>query len=141
MIAQNEQTKIDCSPHAKIHWIEDLEAVRVEWLQLFMSLDKFQSICKQAINVLQEGGGSIWIADSYESEGVFPDEIQTFITEQLVPLAKSVGIKRVLTILPKESGLASMATRKWQQGVKEKDAFIMEQFPNMQSCRTWIETF
>lgn len=130
--------KRNIEPHARIHWLDEIGAVRVEWLNLFMDLDKFKSICGEAINVLKENNGKTWIADSYNSDGVFPNEIQTFIAEELVGLAKSVGITKVLTVMPKNAGLASMTTRSWNNNVKQKGEFVMESFNTLDECKEWL---
>jgi len=38
----------DFSPYAKLSYIEDVQAVRVQWFKLHMSLEEFQTICGAA---------------------------------------------------------------------------------------------
>ena len=126
------------SPNAKIHWMEDIQAVRVEWFKLFMTLEQFQTICGAAVQVLQQHKGEIWIADQYNSEGVFPINIQEFMIGGLEVMGKSVGIKKILTVAPKELGLSSMSTKRWNNNVAERGQFMTLQFQTLQECTEWL---
>lgn len=129
----------DFSPNARVHWLSDINALRVEWLKLHMSLDTFQNIVGQALGILKEHQGSVWIADSYESKGVFPKEIQDIIqNDDMTTFAKEAGLKMVLSVMPKESGLASMSTKKWTKETEENGHYAMRQFPDLESCKDWI---
>lgn len=124
--------------HGKVYWSADLAAVRIQWLDLFMSLEDFKTICKKAIGVVRKKESKIWIADSSLSEGVFSSAIQDYIADDLVVLGQTLGVNKVITILPPNAGLASMTTTNWQTRVKKTGNFIMRDFDSMESCREWL---
>ena len=130
--------KQEFNPNARVHWMEGEKAVRVEWLKLFMSLEQFQAICGIAIQVLRQNGGDIWIADQFNSEGAFPKDIQAFIIEELEPIAIAAGIKKILTVVPKELGLSSMSTNRWNANVAAKGNFITKKFNSLEACTDWL---
>ena len=130
----------DLNPHAKIYWLSDVKAIRVEWLKLFMSLEEFQIICGEAIKILNEFKGKIWIADQYNSEGVFSQEIQNFIIGDLENAAKAAGIEKVLTVTPNNLGLSSMSVKKWSSNVEKKGNFVTGTFETLESCKEWISS-
>lgn len=129
----------DQLPHARIHWIEEFKAVRVEWLKLHMKLETFQGIIGEALQVLKEHQGSIWLADSYESEGVFPQDIQEFMqNDDTTAFAKSFGLKMILSVMPKQAGLSSLSTKKWTKDAESRGDYIVHQFPDLDTCLTWL---
>ncbi|NQZ79175.1 MAG: hypothetical protein HRT61_24105 [Ekhidna sp.] len=103
-----------------------------------MTLEKFREICEAAFKVLQEHKGTLWIADQYESKGVFTSEIQEFIINELADIARDNGLTKVLTVLPKHSGLSAMSAKRWSEEVREKGEFVNEQFKTLADCKEWI---
>ena len=128
------------SPNAKIHWMEDIQAIRVEWFKLHMTLEHFQTICGAGIQVLQQKGASLWIADQYNSEGAYPKDVQDFVVRELEDIAVSVGVKKILTIMPKELGLSSMSTKRWNNNLAERGNFMLQNFSTLEACLAWLKT-
>ncbi len=135
---QTELSKPDLSHYAQVHWLEDVKAVRIQWLDLFVGLDDFKQITTNALELIKEHKSSIWIMDAFNSDGVFSNEIQSFISDELVELGVSEGVLKVLTIMPKSAGLANMTTKNWQARVRKKNAFVMEDFSDLDACKKWI---
>lgn len=126
---------INSEPHARIHWLEKQKAVRVEWLKLHMNMEKFQEIAGQALGVLQKHKGTIWLADSYNSEGVFSQDIQQFMHgDDMTNFAKQAGLKMILSVMPKQAGLASLSTKKWTKEAENRGEYMVHQFPDLQTC-------
>ena len=133
-------TSTDFLPYAKVYWYQELSAVRVSWLKLHMSLEEFQKIANYAFDVMQKNKGYIWIADMYESKGVFSPDVVAYISDEKTTAASAqAGLRWALTIKPKELGLASMSTKKWNQDVRDKTQFIMEDFADLESCMDWLK--
>ena len=124
--------------NAEITWEADVNAVRVIWKNLFMNLDRFKEICDVAFKVLLENKGDVWIADQYLSEGVFNNEIQRFILNELSQAGQENGVQMVLTVLPKNSGLSTISVKRWSSGIKDQKDFINEQFETLEECKKWI---
>lgn len=122
-------------PYANIHWMDDLKAVRVEWLNQYMTLDQFKNICNKVIDVVKSKNSTMWVADAHNSQGVFPYEIQEFMSNGLVDLAKSAGVSKIVSIMPKSQGFASVGTKSWNHEVKQQGKFKLESFPDLESCR------
>ncbi len=131
--------KENLSPYAKIYWEEDVQAVRVEWLRLFMKLDDFKKVVEYALGILRENHGAIWIADSSNSKGVFSEEVQEYMQmDDVATFAKMAGLSMLLTVMPQNSGLSSMSTNKWKKRAEEKHIYYMEEFKDLKSCKEWI---
>lgn len=126
-------------PYAEVSWLENYQAIHVQWRNLYMSLDQFRVICQQAAQILTENKASIWIANQYESEGVFNKEIQEFIELDLYEAAQQIGIKSILTVMPKEAGLSSLSTKRWVNKAVSRDDFFTETFATLDDCFAWIK--
>ncbi|MDW3191473.1 MAG: hypothetical protein R8G66_03885 [Cytophagales bacterium] len=132
--------KINLEPHARVHWLESHKTLRVEWLKLHMSTERFQEIAGQALRVLQEHKGSIWLADSYNSEGVFSQEIQSFMHgDDMTNFARQAGLRMILSVMPKQAGLASLSTKKWTKEAENRGDYIVQQFPDLDTCLNWVD--
>ena len=130
----------DYSPHAEVVWENDLKSIRVKWKKLHMTMSQFEEIAGKAFEVMKQHNGYIWIADMYESEGVFPKDIMDYISaESTTEASKSLGLKWALTIMPKKSGLASLSTKSWNKSVDELNIFVVEQFQDFETCQEWIQ--
>lgn len=132
--------KAEFPPYAKIEWLDNLTALRVKWLEQHMKLSEFEEIIECAWSIMKDNKGYIWVSDMSDSEGVFPRDIMDFIADDDVA-AKSneAGLRWALTVMPKAAGLESMSTKSWNREVKKKDTFVVEQFPDWDSCKKWIE--
>ncbi len=128
--------KHDYSPNAKIYWDLDLNSVRCEWLNLYGELDELKKISKAAVELAKDNNTNMFIVDSYESNGAFPPEFVDYIRDELTPFAFACGIKFLMTILPKELGLASMATKRWQK--EERSGMTLVNFKTHEDCADWI---
>ncbi|MFK7797035.1 MAG: hypothetical protein AB8E82_06245 [Aureispira sp.] len=132
----------DFRPHAELKWIEEANAIQVKWLQLHMSSKQFYKICAAAIKILMAHKGNIWIADMFDSEGVFSREIQQVITSTVLQQqADAAGIEYVFTVMPKTAGLSSLNTRTWlkkAQKMELQDSVV--EFPNLETCLEWIKS-
>ncbi len=127
-------------PFAEITYHADLKAVHVKWLKLHMKLTEFEEIANHAFGILKENGGYVWIADMYDSQGVFPKDIMSYISsDETTAASMAMGLKWALTIMPKAAGLSSLSTKSWNKDVKSKDAFVVEQFPSWYACTDWIK--
>lgn len=129
---------INFEPHAIVTWLDDVQAIHIEWKKLYMSLERFQEICVSAIGILSEHQGDTWIADQYESEGVFSKTIKDVISGDLHAMAKHAGITKVLTIMPQEVGLSSLNTKSWIRDVNKKEGIATVEFPTLETCKEWI---
>lgn len=129
---------VDFTPHATVSWLEDLKAVRVEWLQLYMSLERFQEICRAALQLLKAHGGSIWVADQHKSIGTFDKNIHDFIVDKLGPIAEQNGITFIAVVMPKEAGLSSLSTKRWNKNTEEKGSIPTGQFETLEDCKKWF---
>jgi hypothetical protein len=125
-------------PYATITWLDDIKAIHIKWENLYLVLEKFQEICIKAMSVLSKKGGHIWIADLYDSEGVFNAQIKSIISGDLHIMAQQAGITMVLTIMPKEVGLSSLNTKSWIREVTKKEGIEIVQFDTLDRCKTWI---
>lgn len=130
----------DFPPYAEISWHSDLNAIRVKWKKMFMKLEEFEQIIHEAWGILKANNGHIWISDMYESEGVFPEDIMSYISSDgTIEKSNEAGVKWALTIMPKKVGLASMSTKKWQKDIVAKDSFTIQEFPDWETCQSWIK--
>ncbi len=129
---------LEFEPHAVVTWLEDVKAIHIEWKKLYMPLERFQEICVTAIGILSEKGGSIWIADQYESEGVFNKQIKEVISGDLHAMAKHAGITKVLTVMPKQVGLSSLNVKSWIRDVNKKEGIATVEFDTLEACKQWI---
>ena len=125
--------------NADVFWESDVDAVRVVWKNLFMSIGRFREVCKAAFEELHKNGGEIWIADQRSSQGVFSHEIQQYILNELSVEAREKGVSMVLTVLPKNSGLSKISAKRWSSGIKTQNEFINEQFESLEECKRWIQ--
>lgn len=125
--------------YATVTWLDDVQAIHIQWKNLYMSLEKFQEICVAAIGMLTEKKGKIWIADQYDSEGVFNTQIKAIISGDLHAMAKHAGITMVLTVMPKEVGLSSLNTKSWMRDVSKKEGIALMEFPTLEICKEWIQ--
>lgn len=128
--------KHDYSPNAKIYWDSDLDSIRCEWLNLFGELDELKRISKTAVELAKANDSNKFIVDSYGSKGVFPPEFLNYIRDELTPFAYQCGVKSLITILPKELGLSSMATKSWQK--EEKSGMTLINFKTLEDCKEWV---
>ena len=128
------------SIYAEISWVEEINAIQVKWNKLHMTLDKFKEITDTALRMILMKRSSIWIANQYDSEGVFSREVVEYISNELVGVAVwNYGVKLVLTIMPKQVGLSSLSTKHWIGQVQRKEAFTMAEFANLEDCRKWVQ--
>lgn len=131
---------IDFPPYAELILEKDLKAVRIKWKRLFLKLEEFKEIVEAGLNIMKENQAHIWISDMYESEGVFPKEIVSYITsDDTTAKSNEMGLNWALTINPKQSGLSSLSTKKWQKELINKDTLLVRDFPTLDSCKKWIE--
>jgi len=132
--------KYDFSPYAEVTWESEIKAIRVKWNKLHLKMSDFEEIVGKAFEVMKQNNGYIWIADMYDSEGVFPKEVVDYISaDSTTEASRSLGLKWALTIMPKKSGLSSLSTKAWNKSVEELDVFVVEQFPDFDTCEKWIE--
>ncbi|MEM9327279.1 MAG: hypothetical protein AAGA85_16545 [Bacteroidota bacterium] len=134
-------TKVDFAPYAAITWDDEVQALRVQWIKQHLSLDQFKEIIEKAWSILKQHEGYVWISDMYESQGVFPPEIKDYIvSDEVAARSNEMGVRWALTIMPKSVGLASMSTKSWNNGVKSRDSFVVEEFPDWSTCKGWLKT-
>jgi hypothetical protein len=118
--------KIDFSPYAEIFWLEDVNAVRVKWSQLHISLEEFKEITEAVFKMITKTKSCIWIVDQYDSKSAFKKEVLEYVTNELVGLAVGkYGVKYVLTVMPNEMGISSLSAKRWSGEVQKMDAFTM----------------
>lgn len=127
--------------HANLFYSEEMKAIRVEWKKLYMSKDKWLEIINRAIELGREHDVSIWIADLYESEGMFSNDVIEYWTSNGIDLIKNNGFRYVLTVNPKKIGLTSISDKTWKKPVSEKNAFQLFEFPDMKGVKQWINEF
>lgn len=130
--------KLDFSPNAIVTWEEEVQAVRLRWKRLFLQLSEFEKISYAALDIISENNGKIWIADMFDSEGAFPQDVQQFIAETLISDGISRGLNMLLTVVPNQSGLASLSMKKWSNEVSNSNGFITAQFQTFENCSSWI---
>ena len=70
---------MDFGNHAHIQWHAHFKAVRIKWVNLFMSLSEYKAIGKSALELAASQGANVWIADQTDSRGFFCKEILDFI--------------------------------------------------------------
>lgn len=127
------------SPYAELVWLEDVNAIQLKWKQLHMSLEQFKEITDKALQMIAANKSITWIADQYDSVGVFSKEIIEYITNELVGIGVTqYKIELVLTIMPKKVGLSSLSTKRWMGDVQKMEAFTMANFANIEDCKEWI---
>jgi len=131
------ELKAKFPPHANVYWIEEINAVRVEWDKIFSSLDQFIEICDFVIAELQKQKGNVWIVDTFSGNGVFSKEVQEYIQNTLVSRAINSNINHVLTIVPQKIGLSSLSNKHWQKPVSNA-GFVTGDFPDYDSCKKWL---
>ena len=125
--------------YANIYWIEDYKAVRVEWYNLYMQLEKFQEIYHAGIDLLLDKKGTVWIADQYQSKGVFSKDVQTYIVSQLAPEHIPKGLDTLITIEPKALGFSTHSMKKWTKEVEQSGPFTTGKFPTLEDCEAWLQ--
>ena len=131
--------KIDFSPYAEIFWLEDINAIRVKWTKLALSLDKFKASTDAVLELITKTKSCIWIVDKFDSKGAFNKEILDFITNELVAVAAGeYGVKFVLTVMPNQFGMSSISARRWMGKVQRMDALTLGNFGTLGSCNKWI---
>lgn len=127
-------------PHAEISWLEDVNAVQVKWLQLHMTLERFKEITGAVLEMMALHNSSISIANQYDSEGAINKVLLEYMTNDLVEISvNKYGVTRVLTVMPKSLGLASLSTKRWIGDVQKKDTVTMASFVNIEDCIEWIK--
>ncbi|CAA6813199.1 MAG: Unknown protein, partial [uncultured Aureispira sp.] len=117
--------KVSLLPYVEILWLEDVKAVQVKWLQLHLSLEEFKEVTTAVVEMIRMHESSIWIVDQYNSQGVFSKKIIDFIANELV---EDIGVKLILTVVPKEKGLSSLNTKRWMGDVRKVGEFTMVDF-------------
>jgi hypothetical protein len=131
--------KIDFSPYAEIFWLEDINAIRVKWTKMYLSLDKFKASTDAVLEIITKTKSCIWIVDQFDSKGAFNKEVLDFITNELVATAVGeYGVKYVLTVMPSQSGMSLLSAKRWMGEVQKMDAFTMGNFGTLESCTDWI---
>lgn len=132
--------KADFSPNAKIYWHDDIKALRLEWLNMHIDMDRLNEILGKGVEIMKTHNGSIWIADTYNSSSVFSKEVQQSTTpDKISEFASAADLSMMLLILPKNTGLESMATKRWGRQVKDGGFFEMREFSNLDDCVSWIK--
>lgn len=126
-------------PNANLYYHANLNAVRIEWLKLAVKMDQFHAIVNEMINFIQYNTPDNLIVDQYNSTHSFSKEIQHFIDTQLQGAVQALGIKNILTVVPKERGLSSLSVSHWQRNVKRESNFNMVNFETLAECTAWIE--
>ncbi len=123
-------------PHARIHLIEDCEAIYLQWNKLFMTQGQWMDILKEAIAIGKANGFSTWIADMYNSEGIFSPEVISYWKTSGMDLVKKNGFKQVLTVNPKH---ISTSDRSWKVPFNENSPLQLIEFPNLEKLKNWIK--
>ena len=129
----------DFSSYAEIFWLEDINAIRVKWSRMFLSLDKFKACTDAVLEKIGETKSCIWIVDQHDSKGAFNKEVLDFITNELVAVAVGeYGVKFVLTVMPNQAGMSSLSAKRWMGEVQKLDALTLGNFGSLESCTDWI---
>ena len=95
-------------------WEGDVHAILDTWTDYYVSLDEFKdAVLIKGLSFAKTHGGRAWIVDSLNAKGVFPQEIQQFITSDVFKAFFDNGIKFFITIKPNVPGLTSMTVRSY----------------------------
>ncbi len=126
-------------PHAEITWLEKYKAIHIKWKHLQMPTARFYEICAKAASMVVEHKATIWLADQYNSTGAFSDDVQKVIADNLYAMAPQLGLKSVLTILPKEKGTSYSSTEEWTQKAYNCHGISAKNFATLEHCLAWIK--
>lgn len=66
----------------KLHWEEDVKAVRAEWTTFSIKLDQFKEILDFYLNYASEKKIKNWIVDSANTVGFVSDEINAWLQSE-----------------------------------------------------------
>jgi len=97
-----------------VEWCEDVKAVKDRWLSFFISLEEFsQAVMITGVEYARAHRAVAWIADASEAKGVFPQEIQDFISQQVFKAFTDIGIKYFISVQPK-SAVSKLGVKRYE---------------------------
>lgn len=120
----------------KLHWEEDVKAVRAEWTTFSIKLDQFKEILDFYLNYASEKKIKNWIVDSANTVGFVSDEINAWLQSEWFPLALKKGITAFITIVPK-SAITQLSNDSWQATIGE--GFTVLNVANLDEAKKWIK--
>ncbi len=98
-------------------WCEDVRAVWDKWLNYAITLDEFkQCVMTKGVSIATSRRAVAWIADASEAKGVFPQEIQDYIAQEVFKTFARIGIKYFLSVQPK-SAITKLGVMRYQTEV------------------------
>jgi hypothetical protein len=95
-------------------WCDDVKAVWDKWKSFFLTLEEFsQAIMTNALEFARSHKAVAWIADASEAKGVFPQEIQDYISQQVFKAFAEIGIKYFISVQPK-SAVSKLGVKRYE---------------------------
>lgn len=105
------------------HYEDSLRAMRMEW-RTFKDSTAFRDAMERGIREGSRRGIVAWIADTRQTQGILSPEDQQYIAD-LLPVARSTGLRAIITIRP-ASALTAMSARRWQRAFVDARWNIVE---------------
>lgn len=101
----------------EVVWCDEVKAVWDKWFNYCVTLDEFRgALMDKGVPFARANRAIAWIADATEAKGVFPPDVQDFISRDVFKTYASNGIKYFISIQPR-SQLTKLAVKRYESKV------------------------
>lgn len=98
----------------EVYWCADVKAIHDKWLNYGVTLDEFkQGVMVSGYHHARAHHAVAWIADGSDAKGVFSQEIQDHIAQEVFKAFVGIGIRYFISVQPK-SALTKLGVKRYE---------------------------
>jgi hypothetical protein len=125
------------TPHCKIYFLEEEEAVFLEWCG-FAASSKFREACDFSLKLLEEKKLQKMVVDNTEGRAVAPED-QKWLNDEWFTKAFQKGYRASAVVMSKDI-FNKVAVKNIVNNV-DGEKFTVNMFDNLADAKKWIKNF
>jgi hypothetical protein len=138
--AMTGRTVLEFPGVVRLDYHADTEAMVVSWTTFSADAELLKRALTEGVQACAANGAKYWVADTLATTGVLPLEVAEFIGAQMVPACVEVGLRGVVTIIPR-SALTATSNARWQDEVESNpDALLQVNVASLDEAFEWIRS-
>ena len=129
------------SIHDKVEtqWNNEVKAIIDTWTNYFVSLEEFKTnVIEKGLKYVAQNNAVAWIVNSKNAKGVFTQEIQNYISQEVFKKFADNGIKYFITINSEVSALTKMTVNAYSAKAGPEGVQLIE-LASVEDAITWLK--
>ena len=123
------------APYLNIYWLEDIEAVRMEWKKYAAGKD-FRNGLDTGLELIRKKNSSRWLADLRKMQ-VVNQEDQQWSNDDWFPRAIKAGIRKMAIIVPMDI-FGKMSVNRIMQNISDI-GLSTQYFDSVEDAIEWLK--